>query len=161
LKDPAAVRWTDLEKGDPVTRTLVARPLDGETAGFPLVAQAARVRRERVNQAPETVELITSRPAAELGPAQWLEANINHWGIETGLHARLDASRHDDLCRLRQRKAVWIHGMFTRWANSLFIHWRRRQPNERHLTTTDFMTHLAENHDRRAVSAIISQRFPS
>jgi predicted transposase YbfD/YdcC len=123
LNDPSAVRWTDLEKGDPVTRTLVVRPLDGETAGFPLVAQAARVHRQRAGLKPETVELITSRPAGQLSPAQWLEANISHWGIETGLHARLDASRHDDRCRLRRRPALWIHGMFNRWANSLLMHW--------------------------------------
>ena len=89
-----------------MTRTLVVRELDAETAGFPLVAQAARVHRERAGRAPETVELITSRPKAEFSPAQWLDANINHWGIETGLHARLDASRHDDRCRLRRPKAV-------------------------------------------------------
>jgi hypothetical protein len=150
-----------LEKGHPVTRTLVARALDGETACFPLVAQAARVHRQREGHKPETVELITSRPTAKLSPAQWLEANINHWSIETGLHARLDASRHDDRCRLRRRPAVWIHGMFNRWANSLFMHWRTHQPNAPHLTTTDFISHFAENHDRRAVSAITSKRFPS
>ena len=65
-----------MEKGEPVTRTLVARPLDGEQAGFPLFAQAARVQRQRVGLTPETVELITSRPARELSPPQWLEANI-------------------------------------------------------------------------------------
>lgn len=146
-----------MEKGDPVTRTLVARDLDGETGGFPLVAQAARVHRQREGVAPETVELVTSRPARELSPAQWLEANINHWTIETGLHARLDASRHDDRCRLRRRKPVRIHGMFNRWANSLLIHWRTRP----HHSTTDFIAHMAENHDRRAVSAILSRSFPS
>jgi len=151
------VRWTDLEKGALVTRTLVARELDGEAAGFPLMAQAARLHRQREGKAPETVELITSRPKAELPPAQWLEANIQHWGIETGLHARLDASRHDDTCRLRRRKAVHLHGMFNRWATSLFIHWRTRS----HHTTTDFTAAMAENHDRRAVSAILSRRFPS
>jgi hypothetical protein len=41
-------------------------------------------------------------------------------GIETGLHARLDASRHDDRCRLR--------GGFSLWANSLFIHSREQNP---------------------------------
>ena len=144
-----------------MTRTLVARPLDGEAAGFPLVAQAARVHRQREGLKPETVGLITSRPSAELSPAQWLEANIQHWAIETGLHARLDASRHDDLCRLRRRPAVWIHGMFNRWANSLFMHWRTPQPNARHLTTTDFIAHFAENHDRRAVTVITARSFPS
>lgn len=146
-----------MEKGHPVTRTLVARDLDGEAAGFPLVAQAARLHRQREGKAPETVALITSRPKAALPPAQWLEANIAHWGIETGLHARLDASRHDDRCRLRRPKAVRLHGMFNRWANSLFMHWRTRP----HHTTTDFTTAMAENHDRRAVSAILSQSFPS
>ena len=151
------MRWTEWEKGDPVTRTLVARELDGEAAGFPLVAQAARLHRQREGKAPETVELITSRPKGELSPAQWLQANIAHWGIETGLHARLDASRHDDRCRLRRRKAVRIHAMFNRWANSLFMHWRTRA----HHTTTDFTAAMAENHDRRAVSAILSRSFPS
>lgn len=156
MTDPAAVRWSDLEKGELVTRTLVARDLDGETAGFPLVAQAARVHRLREGSE-ETVALITSRPKNELSPTQWLDANLNHWGIETGLHARLDASRHDDRCRLRRPKSVWIHAMFNRWANSLLIHWRKRP----HHTTTDFIAHMAEDHDRRAVSAILSRSFPS
>ena len=152
------MRWTSLEKkGERITRTLVARNLSAETAGFPFAAQAARVHRQREDGAAETVELITSRPARLLAPQQWLANNIAHWTIETGLHARLDASRHDDRCRLRLPKAVWIHGMFNRWANSLFIHWRNRP----HHTTTDFTSHLAENHDRRAVSAVISHSFPS
>ena len=146
-----------MEKGQPVHRTLVAREFAGEAAGFPLVAQAARLHRQRQGKAPETVGLITSRPANALSPSQWLERNIQHWGIETGLHARLDVSRHDDTCRLRRRKAVRIHGMFNRWANSLFMHWRTRAYH----TTTDFTTAMAENHDRRAVSAVLSQRFPS
>ena len=151
------MRWTELEKGTLVTRTLVARDLDGERAGFPLVAQAAQVHRQREGKKPETVELITSRPANALSPAAWLQANIAHWTIETGLHARLDASRHDDRCRLRQRKAVRLHAMFNRWANSLFMHWRTRP----HDCTSDFTAAMAENHDHRAVSALLSQRFPS
>ena len=101
-------------------------PLDGKSAGFPLVAQSARVHRQSVGQQPETVALITSRPACELAPAPWLDANIQHWSIETGLRARLDASRHDDHCRLRRRPAVHLHSMFNRWANSLLINWRTR-----------------------------------
>ena len=101
------MRWTDLEKGHPVTRTLVARALDGEKAGFP--------------------------------------------------HARLDASRHDDRCRLRRRQPVHIHAMFNRWANSLLLHWRKRP----HHTTTDFTSPMAADYDRRALSAILSRSFPS
>jgi hypothetical protein len=146
-----------LEKGKLVTRTLVAREVAAQAADFPFVAQAARVHRQYGDGAAETVELITSRPAQQLSPRQWLAANLNHWSIETGLHARLDVSRHDDTCRLRRPKAVLIHGMFNRWANSLLIHWRTRS----HQTTTDFTSRMAEDHDRRAVSAIVSRTFPS
>ena len=152
-----AVRCTTMEKGQPVTRTLVAREFDGEAAGFPLLAQAARLHRHRTLKPSETVTLITSRPLAQLPAAHWLKANIQHWGIENGLHARLDVSRHDDTCRLRTRRAVRIHAIFNRWANSLFIHWRRRP----HHTTTDFIAAMAENHDQRAVSAVTSCHFPS
>ncbi len=131
LKDPAALCWTDLEKGPPETSTIVVHGLDAETAGFPFVAQGARPRRELVGLQPETVELITSRPLTALPQAPWFEATIQHWGIETGLHARLDASRHEDRCRLRERHGVHLHGAFTRWANSRFIHWRQQQPNGR------------------------------
>lgn len=146
-----------MEKGNPVTRTLAARAFDGESAGFPLMAQAARVHRQRVGLDPDTVELISSRPIQELPPNLWLEANINHWTIEAGLHARLDASRHDDRCRPRAPKALNLHGKFTRWANSMLIHWRKRPQH----TTTDFIAHMAEHYDRRAVSAILSRSFPS
>jgi hypothetical protein len=161
LKDPTAVRWTDLEKGELVTRTLVTRELEGEAACFPLVAQAARVHRNREGRKPETVELITSRPRQALSPAQWLDANIQHWTIETGLHARLDASRHDDRCRLRRPHAIWIHAIFNRWANSLFMHWRNGRPNGRHLTTTDLISHMSAHHDQRAIRALTSKHFPS
>ncbi len=113
------MRWTGLEKGKLVTRTLVARDLDAEAVDFPFVAQAARVHRQTDKPSSDVVELLTSRPATQLSPHQWLAANICHWSIENGLHARLDVSRHDDTSRLRRTKAILIHGMFNRWANSL------------------------------------------
>lgn len=113
-------------QGKLVTRTLVAREVDAEAVDFPFVAQAARVHRQTGQSSSEVVELLTSRPAAQLSPKQWLAANIHHWAIENGLHGRLDASRHDDTCRLRRPKAVLIHGRFNRWANSRLIPWRTR-----------------------------------
>jgi len=144
-----------------VTRTLVSRALDAETACFPMVAQAARIHRHRAGQVPECVALLTSRPVEQLSAKQWMQANINHWGIETGLHARLDASRQDDRCRLRRPKAVLIHGMFNRWANSMLMHWLSQRPNARHLTTSDFISHMSANHDQHAIRALTSKHFPS
>ena len=36
------------------------------------------------------VALVTSLPPSELNAAQWLEDNRAAWGIESGLHQRLD-----------------------------------------------------------------------
>jgi hypothetical protein len=47
--------------------------------------------------------------------------------------------------------------MFNRRTNSLFIHGRYRP----HHTIPDFTSHMAEDHDRRAVFAIIGRPFPS
>jgi hypothetical protein len=144
-----------------VRRRLHAVETDAERSAFPFAAQLALLERERPGRAPEQVILLTSRPREQLAPTAWLQANIDHWSIETGLHARLDASRHDDTCRLRQRNAVWLHGMFTRWANSMFMHWKRSCSSRRHTTTTDFLSAMAADHDRRALSAIITKSFPS
>ena len=83
-----------------------AAPITPESAGFPLAAQAARLRREVDGRQAETVALSTSLLREQLGAARWLALNRQHWGIESGLHARLDVSRRDDQCRLRNRNAA-------------------------------------------------------
>lgn len=142
-------------------RPLHAVATHAECIAFPFVEQIALLERDRQGRKPEQVILITSRSSDRLAPAAWLQANIDHWAIETGLHARLDASRNDGSCRLRRPNAVWLHGMVTRWANSLFIHWRQASPSRRHTTTTEFLAHIAADHDRRAVSAVLTKAFPS
>jgi hypothetical protein len=128
--------------------------VSAEAVGFPLAAQAARLRRDvrgpKGQSVSETVALITSLPAERLDAAEWLRLNRAAWGIETGLHARLDVSRRDDQCRLRGAPAVWLHGLFARLANSPMMDWRSHQPKGRHKTTTDFMARMSADHARRA-----------
>lgn len=128
-----------------------------ESVGFPLAAQAARLRREVDGRPAETVALMTSLPPEQLSAARWLERNRQHWGIENGLHARLDVSRRDDECRLRNRNAVWVHGIFARLANSLFMEWRRHQPRPAHKSTTDFTARMAAEHARRVLLPVTAR----
>ena len=150
-------RTHERNKGRTETRALRAAAITPETAGFPFATQAARLRREVDGQKPETVALITSLPPAELSAARWLALNRQHWGIENGLHARLDVSRRDDQCRLRGRNAVWVHGIFARLANSLFMEWRSHQKTPHHKTTTDFAARLAADHGRRMLFTVTSR----
>jgi len=139
-------------------RVLQSAPVTAEAVGFPLAAQAARLRREIEGQQPETVALVTSLPPERLTAAEWLGCNRAAWGIETGLHARLDLSRRDDQCRLRTANAVACHGIFTRLANSLFMEWRSHQPKPQHKTTTDFAARMSAEHARRALLTVTARR---
>ena len=153
-------RTHERNKSRTETRSIRTTAITPEQAGFPLAAQAARLRREVDGRPAEIVTLISSRPAAELSAARWLERNRQHWGIENGLHARLDVSRRDDQCRLRKRNAVWVHGMFARLANSLFMEWRSQQSKPMHKSTTDFAACMAAEHAKR-VLLTVTARCPS
>jgi predicted transposase YbfD/YdcC len=73
---------------------------------FPHAAQVACVEREvfEVSQNTtrfERVYLISSQTRAQAGPAQLLELNRGHWGIENKLHYVRDVAYDEDRCRAR------------------------------------------------------------
>jgi len=133
---------------------LRSQPATSEAVDFPCVEQVALLRRNLRKHSPETVALVTSLPPEELNAAQWLQANRAAWGIESGLHQRLDVSHHDDLCRVRKPQSMRVIGLFRRFSNSLCLHWRGRQKKPRHKTTTDFFTAMNAEHHRYAIRCI-------
>lgn len=135
-------------------RALRSRTATSEQLGFPFVEQAALLRRQRREHRPETVALITSLSPEELNASQWLRDNRAAWGIESGLHQRLDVSHLDDLCRVRKPQSMRVMGMFRRFSNSLFLHWRSRQKKPQHKTTTDFFSAMNAEHHRYAIRCL-------
>ena len=125
---------------------------------FPCVQQVALLRRNLRHHRPETVALITSLPPAELDATQWLKDNRAAWGIETGLHQRLDVSHLDDLCRVRTPRSMRVAGMLRRFSNSLFMHWRSLQNKPQYKTTTDFFTAMNAEHHRYAIRCIHARK---
>ena len=87
-------------------------------------------------------------------PPEWMEANRAAWGIESGLHQRLDVSHRDDQCRVRLPRSMRVIGMFRRFSNSLFMHWRSRQKKPKHKTTTDYFTAMNAEHHRYAIRCL-------
>ena len=150
----------EFNKGQPELRVLRSCASSAEAMDFPCVGQVALLRRHLRQHAPETVALVTSLPPAELNAAQWLECNRAAWGIESGLHQRLDVSHRDDQCRVRLPSSMRVIGMFRRFSNSLFMEWRSRQQKPRHQTTTDFFTAMNAEHQRYALRCL-SARLPS
>lgn len=122
-----------------------------EDVGFPFACQAARLLRQTTGRQDEEVALITSAAPERLDAAQWLQLNRAGWGIESGLHQRLDISYNDDRCRVQSDQGIWIFGMYRRLANSLFMEWSQAQRRPDQMTTTDFQAHMTEDNRRRAL----------
>ncbi len=139
---------------------LRSRSATPEAVDFPCVEQVALLHRHLRHHRPETVALVTSLPPQELSAEQWPRFNRAAWGIEAGLHQRLDVSHHDDLCRIRRPHSMLVVGMFRRFSNSLFMHWRGQQTKPHHKTTTDFFTAMNADHHRYAIRCL-NARNPS
>ena len=120
--------------------------------------QAARLLRQTQGRQDEEVALITSAPPARLNAQTWLYLNRQGWGIESGLHQRLDVSYNDDRCRVQSDKGMLILGMYRRLANSLFMEWCQHQRRPEHVTTTDFQTLMAEEHCTKALRFVQVKR---
>jgi hypothetical protein len=144
----------EFTKGQPEVRVLRCRSATAEPVDFPCVEQIALLRRHLRKHSPETVALVTSLPPQSLNAAQWLQLNRAAWGIESGRHQRLDVWHWDDQCRVRRPKSMRLMGMFRRFSNSLFMHWRSRQTKPQHKTTTDFFTAMNAEHHRYAIRCL-------
>lgn len=123
-----------------------------------MASQAARVLRQTAGRNDEDVALITSAPVERLDATTWLRLNRQGWGIESGLHQRLDVSYNDDRCRVQSDNGMWVLGMFRRLGNSFFMEWRGAQRRPNQVTTTDFQTRMAEHHRAPAVRLLLAKR---
>ncbi len=118
---------------------------------------------DRPSKREEKVEceyLLTSLGPAQLDAEQMLRLDREYWGIESGLHQRLDVSALEDKSRIRTPKAALNLCLFRRAAMSFAIHWLQRQPDKRLATTTGFYDAMSANGARKAFS-LVSVKHPS
>jgi hypothetical protein len=138
-------------------RRLVSVPVTAEQVCFPHAAQGGVVRRKSGRRRRETVYLLTSREPERLSPEAWLRINRQSWGIENGLHQRLDVTAQEDRCRVRSRNGAWVLGMFRRLAISLFAEWRLRNPTRaKYVTLSDFLARMADDNHRLGFTLLTS-----
>jgi predicted transposase YbfD/YdcC len=153
--------WTDeINRTRRERRQIHTQPASPEQTCFPHVEQIARLYRHIGTHRPETVYLLSSRAPERMNATQWLQTIRGYWGVEGGLHQRLDASTNEDQCRVRDRNAVWVLGMFRRLAISLFAEWRSRDAKRKHATMTDFQSDMGAEHASLAMR-FITARYPA
>jgi predicted transposase YbfD/YdcC len=145
-------------RGRTEIRTLCTAPVSPEQACFPAAAQSAIILRQGLGDQPDIQYLLTSREPEHLSALQWLTAQRAYWGIETGLHQRLDVSADEDRSRVRHRNAVWVLGMFRRITVSLFMHWRGQDSKRAKATLADFHEEMGLEHHRRAFALVNSKK---
>ena len=138
---------------------MVGFAASAEAVGFPAVAQAARLTRfiDRPKSKAEAVELewlISSRAPATLSLSQMLLADREYWGIENGLHLRLDVTAGEDRSRVRHPRAALNLAMIRRATISVAIHWLRRCPDPRQATLRGFYDAMTAKNARKAFSLV-------
>lgn len=128
----------------------------GQT-GFPFVQQAGRLTRfiDRKTQKDIEVEtdwLISSRSPKQMTAPHMMAADRLHWGIENGLHLRLDVTAGEDRSRVRNPTAALNLAMIRRATISVGIQWIQRHPQ--HVSLRDFYDAMSANNNRKAFSLV-------
>jgi hypothetical protein len=133
--------------------------------GFPFVEQAARLTRcidsdRKPAESVETQYLLCSRPASRMNAEAMLWADRHYWGIETGLHLRLDVIAGEDRSRVRHRTAAPNLAVMRRAAISVAIHWMRHCPQRRQATLSGFYDFMSAHNHKKAF-ALVTRCNPS
>jgi hypothetical protein len=77
-----------------------------------------------------------------------------YWGIEGGLHQRLDVTACEDASRVRNPNAILVLGIARRATFGLYHRWRRRRKNSRQSTLRDFHDSMDRFNHRFAFSQL-------
>ena len=165
LPEAAATQTCEINRSRYEARCLILFPADASTLAFPFVAQAARLTRcidSRRYPAHEvaTEFLVCSRPLSALDGPALLAADRAYWGIETGLHLRLDVSAGEDRSRVHHPTAVFNLALMRRAVISVAIHWIQRCSNPRDATTTGFYAVMRAKQVKKAFS-LVTKRHSS
>jgi hypothetical protein len=162
-QDPAASAQTvELNRGRHEKRGLATFAISPSGAGFPFAEQAARLTRcieVPGKPAKEEVEyLLTSRSAAQMNAQQMLAADRLYWGIENGLHQRLDVIAGEDRSRVRHRNAALNLAVMRRAVVSVAVHWIRRCPDRRRATMSGFFDAMSAHSNKMALKLLTASK---
>lgn len=152
-----------MNRGRVEARAVESFPVSAEQVCFPHARQGARLQRavdypKKGKTSYEEVFLLSSHSADKYSVDDILDDKRGYWGIENGLHQRLDCSALEDKSRVRNFNAAWNLGMFRRLAVSLAVHWIRHQADPRKATLTGFYDAMAADHARKAFTLATAAR---
>ena len=119
-----------MNKGRTEARTVARFALTPEQVGFPFAQQGAKLQQAIDDPRKPTASfkeffLVTTHDTYAYDAVALGDDKRGYWGIENGLHQRLDVIALEDKSRIRNLNAAWNLAMFRRLTVSFAIHWSR------------------------------------
>src|SRR5438093_862087 len=150
---------SEINRGRAEERCLSAFEVSPSGVNFPFAEQAARLTRRievpgKPTKEPEIEFLLTSRSAVQMNAQQMLGSDRNYWGIENGLHQRLDVIAGEDRSRVRNRTAALNLAVIRRAAVTMAVHWIRHCKNPRLATMSGFYDSMSAEHNKNALKLV-------
>lgn len=90
---------------------------------------------------------------------QMLWQDRRYWGIETGLHLRLDVIAGEDRSRVRNRNSVTNLAVIRRAVVTIAIAWSRRQLNPRLATMSGFYDCMSAKNSKLAFKLATASKY--
>lgn len=154
-----------MNKGRTEARAVARFTVRPEQVSFPFAQQGAKLQQAfddpRKRQASfKEFFLLTTHDPKSYDASALLDDKRGYWGIENGLHQRLDVIALEDKSRVRTLNAAWNLAMFRRLSVSLAIHWIRHQRDPRQATLSGFYDAMKADRTRRAFN-LITAAHPS
>lgn len=153
------VQTCELNRSRTEARCLIAFDTSSTRVGFPFAEQAARLTRgvdsdNKPAKGIETEYLLSSRCARQMNAEQMLKADRKYWGIETGLHLRLDVIAGEDRSRVRKPNAVMNLAVIRRAVVSVAVHWIGHCKNKRQATMSGFYDFMSAAGGKKAFNLV-------
>lgn len=124
------------------TRAIETTPVSAASVSFPFAAQAGRlsttVERASGETSQSVILVLTSVEQARMSAWYMLTLRRDYWGIEAGLHSRLDVSALEDKSRVRLRNNLMVLAVLRRLCVSIACAWLSRQRNPRRANLPGF-----------------------
>ena len=156
------MKTCERNRGRLEARCLIPFDTTAAAVGFPFVEQAARLTRcfdspKQPATGIETEYLLSSLPRAALSPSAMLHADRAYWGIETGLHLRLDVIAGEDRSRVRHPTSALNLAMIRRAVVSVAVSWIKKCRHPRKATLSGFFDCMAAKQSQKAFSLVTTR----
>lgn len=137
---------------------MIAFEVSATAIHFPFAEQAAQLTRRiqipgQVAKDPEIEYLVSSRSPAQMNAEQMLAADRKYWGIENGLHQRLDVIAGEDRSRVRGHAALNL-AVIRRAVVSVAVRWISHCKDKRRASLSGFYDFMSAQNAKNALKLV-------